>query len=310
MTSVLQMMRFKQGSLGLSDPSLFLPGLVLCLAASLWAKTASGAGPPAQPGDALALQGQGPTSPASDTAQGLINLDVVVTDNSGKTIPGLEPHDFTLLDNHQPQKILSFHSFDGVSAKADPPVEVILVLDTIKMPFNLAAEERVEVEKFLRQSSGHLDQPISIFGLSDVGLWKLAQPSGDGNALAAEIAKDRLVFIRRRRLLGNGTGEYADSLAPADPAGLSALKALGDIATSERRKPGRKLLIWVGPGWGIGSGADFESLQPRESVRAKQVTFHAIYWFSTLLREARISLFSFSVGEPIPEVHPWTETQS
>ena len=67
MTSVLQMMRFKQGSLGLSDPSLFLPGLVLCLAASLWAKTASGAGPPAQPGDALALQGQGPTSPASVT---------------------------------------------------------------------------------------------------------------------------------------------------------------------------------------------------------------------------------------------------
>jgi hypothetical protein len=87
---------------------------------------------------------------------------------------------------------------------------------------------------------------------------------------------------------------------------LSALKALGYIATSVRRKPGRKLLIWVGPGWGIGSGADweslpdYESLQRRESVRAKQVTFDTIYWFSTLLREARISLFSFSVREPIP----------
>ena len=303
------MMRFKQRSLGLSDPSLFLPALVLCLAASLWAETASGAGPPAQTGEAVALQGQGPTqptSPASDAAQGLINLDVVVTDNSGKTISGLGPKDFTLLDNHQPQKILSFHSFDGVSAKPDPPVEVILVVDTIKMPFDLAAEEREEVEKFLRQRSGHLAQPISIFGLSDAGLWHLAQPSGDGNALAAEIAHDKLVFINPRRLLGNGTGEYADSSAPADPAGLSALKALGYIATSVRRKPGRKLLIWVGPGWGIGSGADweslpdYESLQRRESVRAKQVTFDTIYWFSTLLREARISLFSFSVGERIP----------
>jgi hypothetical protein len=78
---------------------------------------------------------------------------------------------------------------------------------TIKMPFSMAAEEREEVEKFLRQSSGHLAQPISIFGLSDGGLWNLAQPSGDGNALAAEIAKDKLVFISRRRLLGNGTGE-------------------------------------------------------------------------------------------------------
>ena len=301
MPPVLQMMRFDQRSLSLSDPSLFLPALVLCLAASLWAETASKAGPPAHPGEALALQGQRPTqptSPASDAARGLINLDVVVTDNSGKIVAGLGPKDFTLLDNHQPLKILSFHSVDGVSAKPDPPTEVILVVDTIKMPFILAADEREEVEKFLRQGGGHLAQPISIFLLSDAGLWKLAHPSCDGNALAAEIAQDRLVFIRR--LLEKRMGEYTDSLAPGDPAGLSALKALGDIATSERRKPGRKLLIWVGPGWGIGSGADFESLQPKESARAKQVTFDTIYWFSTLLREARISLFNFSVGEPVP----------
>jgi VWFA-related protein len=309
MTSVLQVMRLRQGSLGLSDPSVFLPALLLCLAVSLGAKTASGVRPPAQAGEALVLQGQGPTQPtllASDAAQGLISLDVVVTDNSGKTIPGLGLKDFTLLDNHQPQKILSFHSFDGVSAKPDPPVEVILVVDTIKMPFNLAAEEREEVEKFLRQRSGHLAQPISIFGLSDAGLWHLAQPSSDGNALAAEIAHDKLVFINPRRLLGNGTGEYADSSAPTDPAGLSGLKARGYIATSDRPKPGRKLLIWVGPGWGIGSGTDweslpdYESLERRESARAKQVTFDTIYWFSTLLREARVSLFSFSVGEHIP----------
>ncbi len=223
----------------------------------------------------------------------------VVTDKSGKPIHGLVLKDFTLLDNHQPQKILSFHSFDEVSAKLDPPVEVILVVDTIKMPFTLAADERVEVEKFLRQSSGHLAQPISIFGISDSGLWKLAQPSSDGNALAAEIAEDKLMFIRRR-LLEKKTGEYADSLSPGDPAGLSALKALGEIATSERRKPGRKVLIWIGPGWGVGSGTDFESLQPKESARAKQVTFDTIYWFSTLLREARISLFNFSVGGTVP----------
>ncbi|MGC2477928.1 MAG: VWA domain-containing protein [Candidatus Sulfotelmatobacter sp.] len=271
--------------------------------------TVSRAGPPAHPGEAFALQGQAPTqptSPASDAVQGLINFDVVVTDNSGKAIPGLGPKDFTLLDNHQPQKILSFRSFDGVSAKPDPPVEVILVVDTIKMPFDLAAFEREEVERFLRRNGGHLAQPVSIFGLSETGFWTLAQPSGDGNALAAEIASDRLVFIRRRQLLGNGTGEFVDS-GREDPAGLKALKTLGDIATAERRKPGRKLLIWVGPGWGIGSGADFESLpdydsvQRRERARARQVTFNTIYWFSTLLREARISLYSFSVGQTDPD---------
>ena len=106
MTSVLQMMRFKQRLLGLSDPSPFLPALILCLAGSPWAKTASGTEPPAQSGGALTLQGPGPTqpsSPASEAVQGLVNLDVMVTDNSGKAVSGIGSKDFTLLDNHQPQ---------------------------------------------------------------------------------------------------------------------------------------------------------------------------------------------------------------
>jgi hypothetical protein len=211
MTSVLQTLRFKQESLGLSDPVLFLPALVLCLAVSLWAKPVSASGPTAQPGEAL--QGQGPiqpTLPASDAAQGLIHLDVVVTNHSGKPISSLGPEDFALLDNGQPQKIISFHGFDGISSQPDPPVRVVLIIDTIKMPDYLASFEREAVEKFLRRNGGHLGQQVSIFGLSDTGLWTLDQPSGDGNVLAAEIASNRLVFIRRLQLLGNGTGELVD----------------------------------------------------------------------------------------------------
>jgi VWFA-related protein len=237
------------------------------------------------------------TSPASGAVLGLINLDIVVTDESGKAVSGLGPKDFILLDNGQPQRILSFRAFDGISSKPDPPVAVILLIDTIKMPFDLAAVEREEVEKFLRRNGGHLGQPVSIFGLSDTGFWTLAQASRDGNALAAEIASDKLVFIRRRQLLGNGTGEFVDS-DNEDPPGLKALKALGDIATAERRKPGRKLLLWVGPGWGIGSARDFE---PKKTRDPKQYAFDTIYWFSNLLREARISLFNFTVGQADPE---------
>jgi len=280
-------------------PSTLLSlGLVLCCAATLFAQTASGAASPSKALAASASQTpaftQHPSS-ATDAVQGLINLDVVVTDSTGKQISGLGYNDFSILDNGQSQKILSFRAFDGASAKPDPPVEVILVIDTIKMPFDLAAFEREEVEKFLRRNGGHLAQPVSIFGLSDTGFWTLAQPSGDGNALAAEVSSDKLVFIRRRQLLGNGTGEFVDS-GREDPAGLQALKALGDIATAERRKPGRKLLVWVGPGWGIGSGVEFTRLGP-DNTQAQQVTFNTIYWFSTLLREARISLYSFSVGQ-------------
>jgi|SRR5579864_1031098 len=282
------MMPFKQGSLGLSYPMHFLAVLFFCLAASLGAKSASGSGLATQPGEALRGQGRAQlSSPASDTLQGLINLDVVVTDNSGKPISGLGLADFALLDSGQPQTILSFHEFDELFSKADPPVGVILLIDTINMPSYLTAFERHEVERFLRRNGGHLGQPVSIFGLSDAGFWTLAQPSGDGNALATEIASDRLAFIQRRQLVGNGTGEFVDH----DPPGLLALRALGYIATSERRKPGKKLLIWIGPGWSIGSEKDFETQDP------KSHTFETIYWFSTLLREARISFFFFRVGQ-------------
>ena len=42
-----------------------------------------------------------------------ITLDVVVTDHSGKPVPGLQQQDFTLLDNKQPQPIVDFRAADG-----------------------------------------------------------------------------------------------------------------------------------------------------------------------------------------------------
>jgi len=285
--------------MGLPLPrSTFLASVLVLCCAAMFRPHVSGSTTPVQAGAASAPE------TSTDAGKGLINLDVVVTDGTGKQISGLGYNDFSILDNGQSQKILSFHASDEVCAKPDPAAAIILFIDTVKLPFDLAAFEREEVEKFLRRNGGHLAQPTSVFGLSDTGLWTLARSSDDGIALAAEIAGDRLVFIRRRQLLGNGTGEFADSFRE-DPAGLKALKALGDIATAERRKPGRKLLVWVGPGWGIGSGADFESLpgyesvQRRERAQARQVTFNTIYWFSTLLREARISPTAFRWGKLI-----------
>jgi VWFA-related protein len=216
---------------------------------------------------------------ASDPGLGLIKLDVLVTDTSGTPIPGLRSTDFALLENGSPNRILSFQAFDGVSVKPEPPVEVILVIDTLQIPVGLASIERTSVVAFLRSNGGHLAQPVSIFTMLDTGLWQVAESSSDGNALAAQVAHNGEVALAYK------------FRGPANPPSLEALQALGAIATAERRKPGRKLLLWVGPGWGLGSGVYSEAAGPRED------TFYAIYWFSTLLREARIALYSFSVGE-------------
>jgi hypothetical protein len=79
-----------------------------------------------------------------------------------------------------------------------------------------------------------------------------------------------------------------------DTPSVAALKALGQIATEERKRPGRKILLWIGPGWGIGSGAYADAAQGSRPI------FDAVWWFSTLLREARLVLYSFTAGETDP----------
>ena len=233
------------------------------------------------------------SSHTSATWEGLIKLDVVVTDKAGKPIYNLKPTDFTLLDNGKPNKILSFQSFDGISAKPNPPVEVILLIDTLQMPASLISLERNSVEAFLRKNGGNLAQPVSIFSLLETGLWLSAKASTDGNSLASQIAHNNEVGLIRR-FRGSLRGDIPASLDLTDPPVLEALEALGEIATAERRKPGRKLLLWVGPGWGRGSG------EYAEGTVSRKDTFYTIRWFSTLLRESRIALYSFAVGETDP----------
>jgi VWFA-related protein len=223
--------------------------------------------------------------PAADSADGLIKLDVVVTDKSGKPVSGLEGKDFTLLDNGEPNKILSFQAFDGISAKPDPPVEVILVIDAANHSKDQISDEQFGIGKFLRQNGGHLAQPTSIYRVSESGLSVTLQPSTDGNALAAEISRKnglREISLENDDLRLQNSSFQNQVLNPQ-----TALRALGSIVLIERRKPGRKLLVWVcygTPGeenYGRGTG-----LLARGEAR-----FDWITEFSTRLREAHIALF-------------------
>ena len=74
----------------------------------------------------------------------------------GQTVAGLEPKDFALLDNEQPQNIFSFQAVDGKTTKPDPPVEVILVIDTMNLPASQVPLAKNEAEKFLRRNHGSI----------------------------------------------------------------------------------------------------------------------------------------------------------
>jgi VWFA-related protein len=204
-----------------------------------------------------------------------ITLDVAVSDPSGKPVGDLVQQNFQLFDNAQPQPITSFRKVEGRTA--EPPVEIILLLDTVNTPFNDVAIQRQEMEKFLRQNNGQLSLPVSIVFLSDAAV-KLNQPSRDGNALAADMAK------LQTPMRINGAAQGFDGLLQRFQA---SIRTLTQLSTYEATRPGRKLMIWIGPGWPILSGSAF-----RFREKDQKAFFNSIVDVSTRLREARITLYS------------------
>lgn len=207
-----------------------------------------------------------------------ITLDVVVTDKSEKPVPGLQQQDFTLLDNKQPQKLLSFQAVEGGAKTADPPVSVVLLVDEVNTNFTNVSIGRAQIEKFLKRDGGELPRDVSLAVLSDSGLAMSNVTTRDGNALAAELNQNKTGL----RSITRSQGVYGAD----DRIGLS-LNALQQLADYEAPRPGRKMVIWISPGWPLLSG-------PRDELTNKeqQKLFNNIVGLSDRLRQARITLYS------------------
>ncbi len=225
---------------------------------------------------AFPQQSETPGDAAPGAANRHITLDVVVSHKHGTPVAGMEQRDFIVLDNKEPQKILSFRAVDGTAATADP-VEIVLLIDRVNTSFQSSANERIQTEKFLRQNGGQLPEPVSMVFFSDSGT-KMQDATRDGNALIAALdqSDSGLRSIRRSE------GIYGEG----DRFQLS-LQALNSVAAFEANKPGKKMLIWISPGWPILSGPRIEF-----SDKQRQGLFSKIIAVSTALWRARIALYS------------------
>jgi VWFA-related protein len=223
-----------------------------------------------------------------DPSQGLIRVDVAVTDKEGKPVTGLSEKDFTLLDNDMQQKVVTFQAFDAASVQpASSSDEIVLVIDELNMLPNeqngkkdLSSAYR-EVENFLRVNGGVLPKPTIIYRLAADGLFATPHASRDGNELAEEIEKP-----------GEQHRIWSPSMIAKDIGNISkgdkvisrithSLVALGSIAIEERRRPGRKLMFWIGNGWQI---------EGRKAMGLSDLAIELL----TRMREARISLWGAS----------------
>jgi VWFA-related protein len=234
-------------------PGYFVFATLLCVAAA----SAQQSSPPTQPGN------------------GRIYLDVVVAPKSGPPVADLQQQDFALLDNRAPQTIASFEAVSGRQA----PVEIMLVIDAVNTSAPNVAYERIQIDKFLHADGGHLAYPIALAVFTDRGVEVLGNIfSMDGNALSAALEQANVGL----RSVNRSSGYYG----AAERIQLS-LTALHQLVAGEATRPGRKIMLWVSPGWPLLSG-------PNTNLDSKQQEwiFADIVDLSTQFMKAHLTLYS------------------
>jgi VWFA-related protein len=206
---------------------------------------------------------------------GLFSIDVVVADSAGKPVSDLAPWDFTLVDNGQATKIRTFHNSLEASVLAP---ELIFVLDTINLSSEQITQTESSLAHFLQSNNGRLDSRCFLYRLTREGLFSSLRPSTDGTLLLKELEGTRSLWTVWRAD-GPGTNSLGLWNSGLTPNRLS-LRALGAIAINQRDVPGRKVVVWIGPGWPVNGG---------------DVGFDEATELSTRLREARITLNNVNV---------------
>lgn len=226
-----------------------------------------------------------PERPTSDYREGLIHLDVNIADRTGRALGDVNFSDLTLLDNGKPARLLTLRpSYAGdVNARL---TEVAVVLDELDASGIMLAQARSDLIRYLRQNNGVLAQPTSVYRLTNNGFFASAGPTTDGNALAKDV--ERSLFPRA---IWNGTGPPV----PGDVSGgmnhwSIALHSAYSLAVNWSEEPGRKALIWIGPGWPVNG-----------YISSHDDPFPLLVEFLSRIREARMVIY---------QVDPWPESDN
>jgi VWFA-related protein len=212
-------------------------------------------------------------------------ISVTVTDKKGQPIRGLQASDFTIEDNSQPKQVLAFRATTPEVLRKQP-VHVIVAIDAINSGFDLVARERDELGRFLKQDGGELANPTTLAILSDTGLKVDQKPTQDGNALYASLIKTGASLrIVDRTSLGGAGDRYSMSTGQ-----------LTELATWAAALPGRKVILFISPGWPLLAG-----METQASAAQKAWLFNSIIKFTNGLRETQITLYS---------IDPFDQTRS
>ena len=218
-----------------------------------------------------------PPPPQAETAappdKQTLDLDVVVTNKAGKTVPGLGQHDFAVTDNGRISPIQTFAEVH----EAATPTEIVIVIDAVNTRYSSVAYERDELKKLLTKMPDPLPS-ISIALVTDTTASMQGSPTRDRAQLLSNLANldVSLRFLRR------DTGFYG-----AVERFQICLRALSGLVAQEANRPGRKLVLWISPGWPLLSGPAVQL-----SRKDQDGFFRSIVGLSGLMRASRVVLYA------------------
>lgn len=217
------------------------------------------------------------TSSVAGSPAGAITLDVQVSDSSGHPVTGLLQDDFRLIDNKQVRPLAAFHESAVQNGASALPVEVVLLIDGIITPPATLSDLHRNLARYLQSAGPQLPLPMSLAFLTPGGLKTQNQPTRDPALLLANLDNNPVPQLERQ-----GEGYlYSAELRQ------TSLQALVLMASKLNSRPGRKLLIWISPGWGA-----FEAETSEKSRKEFETLFTFSANLSTVLRQAGITLYS------------------
>jgi len=231
---------------------------------------------------ALATRAQ-QSLPAISLPSHSMRLVVVVNTKSGLPVTNLTQQDFTLLDNKAPRTITSFRIDSAVAGSA----RVIVLLDAVNMPYQALAFARQGVAKYFKSNEGLLPYPTTLAVLTDKGAQIANDFTTDGNALS-DMLDHQQIGLREINRASEWSGPDRLQIC---------LTAFHQLRAFAENLPGRKIVLWISPGWPLVSGPRVDLTEHEE-----QQIFSDVVSLSNQLRQDDLTVYNINpwgVGEPL-----------
>jgi len=219
------------------------------------------------------------------TETNLVQVPVIVTERSGQHLSGLQQGDFTIRDEGQVMKIVSFEEIKTIPSRVTKPGQpgvytntldtaprgmTIIILDQVNTPFLDQATARRQLLKFLADHVG-LNEPVALILLGRRGVRVVHDFTTDPAILVAALKRvsgrsDNLALTGENTQVSLGPGDIMTYEVNAldqfyngtdGRYGVFAitqaieitLSALMHVAQTFEGVPGRKSVIWATGGF-------------------------------------------------------------